>query len=144
MKTPENASTELKTFLEDARRVANESGVLLPEPPYRFGLDHCWSCHREFLVFAWPSNGPWSTAEPPAEGRPATIAEVFGETVGYSYWSNTCPFCGERTGDYFLYFKPTGPFFSIEGDFREDTEESYTADMEAIAAWHRNPSRAEG
>lgn len=128
------------TFSADAQRVSGESGVPLPSPPYRFGIDRCWSCGHEFLAYAWPHGGPWGTSEPP-EGRPDTVKKVHSETVGYPYWSSTCPFCGERTGDFFLFYRKSGPFFVLLRKSLKETPESYGEDMEAVAAWHGNPER---
>lgn len=127
----ENASPALRELLELASGMSAESGVPLPEPPYRFAVEACWSCGRDILVFAWSEFGPWEHEEPPA-GRPETVQECYSDTIDQTYWGNTCPHCGKLQGDWFLYHAPGGPF---RGDLvRDESPGTYAADMEKIAA----------
>lgn len=93
--------------------VAQETGVDIPGSDFVVGLHQCWSCGQDILVFSWVGHDDEDDNKPPS-GHPNTIQETFSQTVGDSYWGNTCPYCHKLQGDFYLYMEPGGPFFAAD------------------------------
>jgi len=118
-------------FQAKAARLAKAIGVELPTAYYRYGINRCWKCRRESLVFAWPREYIHDDTKPKVEPIPKTIQYRFSKTVGDKYWVNVCPYCQSIQGDFFLYCEPDGPFFAV--NIEEDTSDAFKRDMLRIA-----------
>lgn len=120
-------------YVERAKVIAHETGQPLPGSYYRYGIHTCWKCNKKMLVYAWPNSSELENNEPGGQPRPSTVKYRYSNTQGESYWANCCPYCDAIQGDFYLYSKPDGPFFSLEP--KTDTAEAFNLDMIKIAWW---------
>lgn len=130
------ASECLRKYYLRAALVAERAKQQVPTAYYRFGIAHCWKCHSEIIVFAWPGQIPGQ------EPRPTTIRKTFSKSVGDSYWANNCPLCSSLQGEFFLFHEPDGPFFGIH--VTTNSEAAFLADMEEIAAYANQFEESKG
>ena len=122
----------LSAMQAEARQIARQLQLALPESYYRYAPYACWRCGGEMLVFTWPEKGIHSFAVPEKEPVPRTIQYRFSNMAGHSYWVNTCPHCQVIQGDFFLAAEPDGPFFTL--NCGPDTVAAFQQDLMTIAA----------
>lgn len=110
-------------FKDRLQRVSKKTGVLLTKGTYyRNGIQECWKCKEDIIVFAWPNEGLWENNSPIEKPIPQTVK--FLEKSGY--WGNLCPFCGSLQGDFSLKWKKREPF-SVS--CKDDSAESFQDDL---------------
>ncbi len=122
-----------KLFHAKVNKIAQETGIELPNRYYRYGFCECWKCKREIIVFAWPKAFEWDNSQPKVKPIPQTIQYRYSKTIGGKYWANTCPRCKSIQGNWFLFFHPDGPFFGIRCE--ENSQEAYQKDMQDIVSY---------
>jgi predicted RNA-binding Zn-ribbon protein involved in translation (DUF1610 family) len=121
-----------RQFWHKLQEVSNSTGVTLPREYYRTTTSHCWKCKKEILVFDWPGNRDSDAV--PNEPRPNSIQYRYSKTVGHKYWANTCPYCHQIQGNFFMFSEPDSNFFGFRSG--EDTVEDYQHDMLVLAVRH--------
>jgi len=98
------ACEERKEEYKDAvKRVSKQTNVVLPSNSYyKAMICECWKCKKDILVFSWPKTR-WEQYKPPkVKPVPRTIQYRFSKTISSYYWVNTCPYCKNIQGDWFL------------------------------------------
>jgi len=71
----------------------------LPGKPYQVVIHPCYRCGSDILIFDW--GGMWDDRQPPYP-VPSTVKRTHSQTIGRSYWMNTCPKCNAKQGDHFV------------------------------------------
>lgn len=97
-----------KSFRERVKAIAEQTNVQFDEGYYTPGIDDCYRCHKEILIFKWSRGGQnlsdiWNRPEPMGHPRPRTIEYRYTHTTGTSYWANTCPYCKAVQGAFYEY-----------------------------------------
>lgn len=130
--TCESCNDTYEKFRSRVEEIARTNHLALPATYYRYGFCTCWKCNREIIVFAWPGDSMQDDARPRGNPLPATIQYRYSKTAKREYWVNTCQYCNEIQGDFFLYYEPEGPFFALE--IEADTPSAFKRDLAKIAA----------
>ncbi len=94
---------------EKVQELALRDKIELPKENYLVGINRCWKCKEEILVFAW-SAPPWQDPptfwqkDPPPEPKPVTIQyRLIRTDKGQDkFWLNVCPFCDSTQSFYHL------------------------------------------
>ncbi|PIE51295.1 hypothetical protein CSA37_12150 [Candidatus Fermentibacteria bacterium] len=121
-----------REFWHKLQEVSNSTGITLPREYYRTTTYRCWKCKKEILVFDWPGNRDRNAT--PNEPRPKSIQYRYSSTVKHKYWANTCPYCRQIQGNFFMFSEPDSNFFGFQSG--EDTVEDYQHDMLVLAVRH--------
>jgi hypothetical protein len=123
---------DFQKFREKTLQIVKQTGVELPTSFYRYAPTRCWRCKKEILAFTWPDHEMHSEELPSDHSPPKTLRYRFSKTVGGKYWVNTCPYCKQIQGDWFLHHEPDGPFSSFYCG--EDTPEAFQEDLIKLAS----------
>jgi len=107
-------------FFDEASRIAKRDKITLPKDFYKYGIQICWKCKADILVFDWDQQEAYSKIKPSYEPMPETIQFRYSKTINTKYWVNTCPRCHSIQGEHYLKSEPDSPFwFCGSGDFKE-------------------------
>lgn len=112
--TCEECVQKINQFPEFVKAVANANKISLPDAYYRSTATKCWKCENWIIVYDWPKDGLFSDGRPEKEPIPETIQMRESHMAGTSYWANTCPYCKNIQGDFFMYSEPDGAFFGFQ------------------------------
>lgn len=127
-----NTCKEAEPKFEDkVAKVAKQTRIKLPDRDscyYRYGINKCWNCQREIILYTWPGND-WDTSPPKKKPIPQTIKFCYSRTIGHKYWANTCPCCKRIQGDFFLHGSNLFPFSRND---MVDSPDAYHQDMQKI------------
>ncbi|RKU31513.1 hypothetical protein C6497_01575 [Candidatus Poribacteria bacterium] len=118
-------------FEDKVTKVVKQTRIKLPDRDscyYRYGIDKCWNCQREIILYTWPGDD-WDTSPPKKKPIPQTIKFCYSRTIGHKYWANTCPCCKRIQGDFFLYGSNLFPFSRND---MVDSPDAYRQDMQKI------------
>lgn len=88
-----------KRLEQQVEQVARHWRIDLPGKPYRVVVHDCYRCGTDILLFDW--GGMWGAQKPPYP-VPWTVKPTFSQTIGRTYWMNTCPKCKAKQGDHFI------------------------------------------
>lgn len=88
-----------KRLEQRVEQVARNWHIELPGKPYKVIVHDCYRCGSDILLFDW--GGMWDARKPPYP-VPWTVKPTFSQTIGRSYWMNTCPKCKAKQGDHFI------------------------------------------
>lgn len=122
----------LKKYNEKLVQISVQTKVAIPGTFYRTAYCDCWKCSREILLFMWPNDDSLHSYDLPLNvPRPRTIQFRYSKTAGTKYWANTCPYCKNIQGDFFLYSEPDSLLFGFHCG--ENSQKGYKKDMKQLA-----------
>lgn len=117
------------------QELALRDKIELPKENYLVGINRCWKCKEEILVFVW-SAPSWQAPptfwqkDPPPEPKPVTIQyRLIRTDKGQDkFWLNVCPFCDTTQSFYYLtereqYGYSGGIFQDVWPYWRQDRKE---------------------
>jgi thiol-disulfide isomerase/thioredoxin len=123
---------KFKDFDKRVLKISEETGVILPQKDYLYGIISCYNCSKEILIFTWLdlenndeeiSFAIYSQDIPDGKNKPKTIKYIESRTIESSYWANSCPYCDALQGDFFLHNEPDSPFFVGATSKEEDLKD---------------------
>ena len=75
------------------------------------------------------------------QGRVPTFKRQYSQTVGQTYFANTCPKCGVLSGDFYLHAEPGAPFFPTDA---HEAASLYMTELPASGRMHARASISMG
>jgi RNase P subunit RPR2 len=126
----------LRLYESKMSEISRKTKVEIPDEFYRPTCGSCWRCGREILIFAWPTQGMHNSRVPEHIPRPKTIQYRYSRQARSKYWVNTCPYCNNIQGDFFLFSDSHSPLFGFHcsGPAPDD----YEKDIKHLAIRYRS------
>ncbi len=132
-KTCAKCLSNFEKFKLKTSKIAKDTNIEIPTSYYRYAPHTCWKCNKEILVFTWPHHKVNDKKPPTKKPIPKTIFNRYSTTAQEKYWVNTCLYCNNIQGDFYLYAEPYGPFFTLGCCY--DNHKAFRNDLIRLAYW---------